>query len=532
MTNFRFSPGPHAAQATGWLRGTPAKVFFVIILALLPLAVAAIISNWQSIRSGELQQAELTTAAARQSANQLASDINAIRTAQTLTATVLATEQDPGNVCERMQQLFASMAGKNGVNAAIFDRNGAIICKTKNGAAIPDEIGSRYFGSADLSLAPDLDGLLIRAVSRNGRLTAVALYRREALGQLVSGNVAHSDQSIAIEQRDQKLLLGGNLSHEQNHGAPGTLARVPVGDSEVSIVIEVDATGEGAKTLSLLMPLLLWLAAGFLGWLVVRWTLIEPLIALRDTVADYSPGSIIHPPPMPKMASGEIVELGRAFHEMSEDVAEHEEEMREALERQTQLTREVHHRVKNNLQIISSLISLHWRAAPDQQTGNAYLSIQRRVDALAVVQRNHYAELDEGRGVRASAMMNEIATGLKTSAQIQSNINLEIALRCDDVYLHQDVAAPIAFMTAELADLVIALETGGRLNISLIRLDDDPGRVRFTVESPAFRRASSSDESKVALYERILLGLSRQLRTPLDHDIEKGKYCVVVPVTG
>jgi two-component system, sensor histidine kinase PdtaS len=190
----------------------------------------------------------------------------------------------------------------------------------------------------------------------------------------------------------------------------------------------------------------------------------------------------------------------------------------------------VHHRVKNNLQIISSLISLHWRAAEDPVSARCYLSIQRRVDALAVVQRNHYAELDEGQGVRARPMLNEIASSLRTSAQVQSGADLDIAVDCDDVSLHQDVAAPLAFMTAELADLVIALESDGQLRIALVRLEDQPQLARFALSSPAFRKARTGDGGKVELYERVLTGLSRQLRSPLEHDAAKGEYHVIAPI--
>lgn len=520
----------HAARTTRWLKGTPARAFFVIMAALFPLAIAAVISNWQSIRTAERDKIELTEAAVRQSATQLAADINAIRTSLSLTATVLATEPEPGNICDRMNTLFTSIAGRNGIVAIIHDSNGRLICRTQKGLDTYNRDNARAFDSGNLALAPDLDGLLIRSESRNREMTAVALYRREELKRLLSGNIRHPQQSLTLRQGNITLALSGHPDgNEADHD--GVAVTAPVGSSSVSMSLSVHEATGGTRILSLLMPLLMWLAAAFLGWLVVRWTLIEPLIALRREVADYQPGTIVNPPSTGKFTSSEIIELGEAFREMSEDVAEHEDEMREALDRQTRLTREVHHRVKNNLQIISSLISLHWRAAHEPQASNAFLSIQRRVDALAVVQRNHYAELDEQRGVRARPMMNEIATSLKTSAQIQSNSTLDIAISCDDVYLHQDIAAPIAFMTAELADLVIALETGGRLNVSLERLVDRPGHAHFTLQSPAFRRAQASQEEKVELYERVLNGLARQLRTPLGHDIELGEYHVVVPVT-
>ncbi len=295
-------------------------------------------------------------------------------------------------------------------------------------------------------------------------------------------------------------------------------------------VSEAPSSDTTTRFVALAMPLLLWFSAAFLAWLVVRWILIEPLVALRREVANYVPGEIMHIPSMSRVASREIRELGEAFHTLSKDVAHHETDMLNALLRQKQLTREIHHRVKNNLQIISSLISLHWRAAPDENAAAAYLSIQRRVDALAVVQRNHYAELEEQKGVRARAVLNEIAASLKTSAQIQSKRVLNIMVTCDDLCLHLDVAAPVAFMTAELADIVISQGADAGFALSLTELADNPAQARCVMQSPLFRSDALRSSPGAELCERVLSGLARQLRTPLDHDDERGSYAITIPV--
>eukprot|EP00456_Euglypha_rotunda_P050746 TRINITY_DN40879_c0_g2_i2.p2 TRINITY_DN40879_c0_g2~~TRINITY_DN40879_c0_g2_i2.p2 ORF type:complete len:169 (+),score=51.57 TRINITY_DN40879_c0_g2_i2:113-619(+) len=143
----------------------------------------------------------------------------------------------------------------------------------------------------------------------------------------------------------------------------------------------------------------MWFAAAAIGWFVVNRLLIRPLVLLRRVVAAYQPGEVLEPMQRVRTPAQEIVALGETFREISEDVATHEAEMAEGLDTQRKLTREVHHRVKNNLQIIASLISLHARSAHEAVAIEAYASIQRRVDALSVVHRNHFAELEENRGV-------------------------------------------------------------------------------------------------------------------------------------
>lgn len=521
-----------SSRATRWVTGTAGKAFLVIMLALLPLAVATMITNWRSIQVAEKEKAELLQTAARQNAMQLTSDINAIRTAQALTANVMASDSDPGQICDRLQHLFNAMTGSQGIVVAIFERTGKIRCHSMEATERLMAALHEMSRAADLILAPGLDGLLIRSTSNKGEIVAISLYRRPALRKLTGVFGSELSRSIVLRQDGRELALA-EASAVTGSGAKRVSAEAPVAGTNLTLNMGItDSTSPGAHIFPLVMPLLLWVAAVFLGWLVVRWILIKPLIALRREVSAYMPGQVIQPPRISRLTSGEIVELGESFRAMSEDVAEHEEEMRSALARQMKLTREVHHRVKNNLQIISSLISLHWRAATDPKAANAYLSIQRRVDALAIVQRNHYAELDEARGVRARSMMNEIAYSLKISAQVQSGRTIDIAVDCDDVMLHQDVAAPIAFMTAELADLVIDMTPGGRFTICLIRLEDDATRARFSLMAPLFRQSRPQQTGTVEHYERVLDGLARQLRTPLGHDPERGEYYVTVATTG
>ena len=507
-----------------WLKGTTAKIFFVLMLALLPMAVGAIVASWRSFHTAEQEKIDLMVVAARQNARNFAAAVDTVDTVQSLAATALVTRENPDEVCSRLRHVLGTLAGPGQTETVITDAASRIYCQSEHGAMLIQRARTAQFSRSGLALSGD--GLLIRSQSRDGRMIALTLYKRRGLMSLVGGGDHDRRRYVAARLSNQQLSLT-DFSIDQPEGVE---VAADVGNTGLQLLLTLRGTGGEARVLSLVMPLLLWLGAVFLGWIVVRWALIQPLVALRREVATYTPGKVVHPPPPTALASSEIIELGEAFHEMSREVAEHEGEMQAALMRQMKLTREVHHRVKNNLQIISSLISLHWRAADSVEMSACYMGIQRRVDTLAAVQRNHYADLDEGRGVRARPMIHEIASGLKSSAQNQTGTELDIATDCDDVYLHQDVAAPIAFMTAELADLAIALDQGEQLTVSLVRLSDDLGRARFAVSSPAFRQVAASDAGKVDMVERVLRGLARQLRTPLEHDVEAGRYHLLVPV--
>jgi two-component sensor histidine kinase len=117
------------------------------------------------------------------------------------------------------------------------------------------------------------------------------------------------------------------------------------------------------------------------------------------------------------------------------------------------LTREVHHRVKNNLQVVASLIALHARGSTGDVAA-AYASIQRRVDALAVVHRNHYAELEENRGVALRSLIGELTSNLRATAPAEAS-HFHIMLDMAVAHVSQDVAVPVAFLITEMVELLM-----------------------------------------------------------------------------
>ena len=73
-----------------------------------------------------------------------------------------------------------------------------------------------------------------------------------------------------------------------------------------------------------------------------------------------------------------------------------ENSLKNSLEEKEVLLREIHHRVKNNLQIISSLLSLQRLQVEDQQTADILWECQGRVRAMAMIHENIYQSHDIG----------------------------------------------------------------------------------------------------------------------------------------
>ena len=86
-------------------------------------------------------------------------------------------------------------------------------------------------------------------------------------------------------------------------------------------------------------------------------------------------------------APSEFKRLGDDLADMAGSIEDRDRRLREAVEQKTLLIREIHHRVKNNLQIVMSLLSLQAGRLKDQASQDALKRARMRINALALVHR-------------------------------------------------------------------------------------------------------------------------------------------------
>src|SRR5471030_3314586 len=79
---------------------------------------------------------------------------------------------------------------------------------------------------------------------------------------------------------------------------------------------------------------------------------------------------------------------------MAKTIAARDADLKEALAHKDALMREIHHRVKNNLQIISSLLNMQQRALVDPAARAAISDTRQRITALALIYRALYQSPD------------------------------------------------------------------------------------------------------------------------------------------
>lgn len=510
---------------------TGIKMFLILTLALLPLGLIALFASLQAGRTADLEKAALLNIAANESARNLVAEFAADRAALRLVADSLSAGGGT-DICNRAMDVL-HRRGEVGVDFLVYNRGSQFpLCASGTGARFHMSDSMRFRPYA-ADIVPSHRELIVRTMSADGRIVAIALYSLPYLERITSPKLALQNYRIALRKGDVTLDIGGTL--RQRSTGRVEQAEAALESLGLRLVLRVQEPPVNvARSLALFLPLLMWVAAAAIGWFVVHRLLIRPLIQLRRLVSDYRPGEVLEPLQKMPTPAQEIRDLGQTFRAITHTVAAHEAELANGLDRQRKLTREVHHRVKNNLQIIASLINLHSRSATTQAAADAYTSIQRRVDALAVVHRNHYAELEEHRGVGIRSLVSELSVSLRAGMP-ESSPGMTIQVNSDHLFVTQDVAVPVAFLITEVVELAILVDPGGIIRISVrageaLRHRESTHRAILRIQSDALRASSQMTAYLDQRFGRVLTGLSRQLRAPLEHDAEKGEYAIAIPL--
>ncbi len=145
------------------------------------------------------------------------------------------------------------------------------------------------------------------------------------------------------------------------------------------------------------------------------------------------------------------------------------------------LLREIHHRVKNNLQVISSLLNLQFDTIQDPQALQAFRESQNRVRAMALVHERLYRSPNLAGVDMAEYIQSEIAYLSRAYGVSTCAITLNVAV--DDVTLAIDAAIPVGLIINELVSNALkyafsrerdtAKRNGSEIRVELGRKDHD-----------------------------------------------------------
>jgi two-component sensor histidine kinase len=185
----------------------------------------------------------------------------------------------------------------------------------------------------------------------------------------------------------------------------------------------------------------------------------------------------------PREASNQaFTVLNEKIAELAGEVATRmrtEKQLQDLLKSQEILIQELHHRIRNSMQVAISLAGLQMREEPDGATREQLLKHSHRLKAIGLVYRTLYRDQDFTR-LDISDFVTDLCTELRRAYR---GAEISLSIRTDAPLLSLEQAVPFALIVNELVTnaLVHAFEPGGRGSIQVILQRLPPDRVELLV---------------------------------------------------
>lgn len=198
-----------------------------------------------------------------------------------------------------------------------------------------------------------------------------------------------------------------------------------------------------------------------------------------------------------------------------------------AFERQAQRQREVEHRVKNTLQLISSIVLLQGRRAADESARQALKAVQQRVAAVSVAHR-HIGWSNEHEQVELAPLIREIVGDLASSAGREG---VDIELDLEPVTIPGAQGAAVALLVSEtVGNALRHAFPEGRTGQVRVRLRLAAGAFELTIADDGV--GLSPGASPVGFGLTVVQLMTQQLRGRLETDTAQPglRHSVSVPM--
>jgi two-component sensor histidine kinase len=499
--------------------GLAARVAGTLALALLPIGAIAIFQAIEISRDdARRQDTALLTATAEAAADEALAVANAGGAAATLAAYMAGHSGAHAgcstffeNVVERSAQFsFAGFVGPEGTilcgsQSVGHDMSGGVVFPRMQAQPAPmvvaNPAGPLSGTSVIISATPVFAG-----ETYLGFVAVVVPHRRipdilseqasEAVTDLITFNAegeplsssAGFDGVEALLPAGQPLasLVSNHQTTFSGHTQAGearSFAVVPIIPGGVYALGSQLRSSVGRATVSAaLFPTLMLLAGLIVAFGAVDRLVIRHIHELTRHLAEFSRSRRVLPLSGRHRLTRELAEIDAAWTNLAEQLLRDEAELENTVHEKNVLLKEVHHRVKNNLQLISSIVNLKIRRATSDEARRKLQEVYARVMSIASVHQSLYTNPAAGK-VRADELLTTVIGGI-VEAGSASDRPIAVTQSYDPVQLYPDQAVPFLLLASEavtnaLKHMGRPAQGQARLEIALANRDD--GQAELTV---------------------------------------------------
>ena len=161
-----------------------------------------------------------------------------------------------------------------------------------------------------------------------------------------------------------------------------------------------------------------------------------------------------------------------------------EEKLKASLTEKEFLIKEIHHRVKNNLQIISSLLNLQANTIEDKKAKEKYRESMGRVKSMAIIHELLYQTKDLS-NINASEYLNELVTYISETYNIDKKIKVELTIDPKLKRIDMNKAIPCGLLVNELLSNAFKYafigKNSGKIKVDFKLLHGEPHSFQLSV---------------------------------------------------
>lgn len=459
------------------------RLGLALALALLPVLLLGAAQSVLSFNHETLEAKSALQAAAQRSA--------ATTKARMEAAGVLLETLSPNSVglncAHRLHDISGRLPGY--ANLIRFDAIGRVVCSAESVPADPERRNRAWFarlpqdrgmtvvsrpgvdyaaepailaavrssrpdGSFDGALAAVMPLSAMRPVLDDPSLprgAEVAIADR--FGHILSTTSAKAFPPLPPAWAEKALSGNGTMAYAKDREDRSRVFSIaPLVGDELFVVLSAPSQGlvswARLNPLSgVVFPLLAFLLALTTVMLVSEQAVIRWIAYLQRVAAIYARGRFTVRPLAAERAPPEIRDLAETLDAMAATIVARDRSLHESLAHKDGLMREIHHRVKNNLQVISSLLSMQERSLSDPAARQAMSDTRQRITALALIYRALYQGPDLKR-VDLGPFLEELTAQLLVG-DMAPHPTIATEMHADPLIIDPDKLAPLALFSVE-----------------------------------------------------------------------------------
>jgi PAS domain S-box-containing protein len=219
-------------------------------------------------------------------------------------------------------------------------------------------------------------------------------------------------------------------------------------------------------------------------------------------------------------------EYGKVFVAIQQDITQQkqaDDKIRGSLKEKEVLLQEIHHRVKNNLGIVSGLLQMQCRRTQNAQATAILRDSQNRIASIALVHEKLYRS-EELADIDFAQYIPDLTTHLFDSYNVSSN-QIKLIIQVDNASLDIETAIPCGLIINELVSNALKYSFPEQLigKIEVKFYQDAGGELILIVRDNGVGLPAEFDSKKTkTLGLTLVQGLVKQLRGKLDIKSEQG----------